>query len=134
MDDLTLIGHMAGGGQALATKLRGQGFSDVTHLLEQDPAVLAKKLDVSEAVAQRIVRAARALQKVGPPRPKPAKQVVAASKSTKRIQKRTASQASKRAAAPAAGVVARRVKRNRYWKIVGPILGVGLIGLLFRRE
>ena len=136
MDELTLISHMTGGGEAVVHKLRERNLTDPAILLEKNPEDLAKELDVSEEVAGKILTAARAIRKAEPPRPK-GKEVskedqalAAAGEAISSAIQRTP----KRKPGRVGVVPVKRVRRRRYAKALFPILGLVLIGAMLRNQ
>ena len=142
MDDLTLIGHMAGGGEALAQQLREKGFGDVGQILGQEPSLLAQQLAIDEDTAKKIIAAAKALAKPkgiatepsvvsdGAKAEEPTRVAVVEEKP--RVKKAATAKTRKRRPAPVTGTWV-TIRRKRYWKVVLPLLGGVLIGSLLNQ-
>ena len=136
MDELTLISHMTGGGEAVASKLRERGLTDLAVLLQKNPEELAKELDVSETMAGKIMTAAGAIRKAEPPQSngnkvsKADKAIGAAQGASAKIIEGTPTRRPGRARV----VPVKRVRRRRYAKALFPILGLVLLGAMLRHQ
>lgn len=134
MDDLTLLAHMAGGGAALASQLREKGLTDLALLLQKTPEDVAKEFEVTTEMANKILKAVRAIRKVNSP--KPSAKAAAPQPHPKKEERliAAAEQAISKAIKKTPAPVGRVFRNKRYWKVVAPILGVALIGVLLRPD
>ncbi len=134
MDELTLISHMTGGGEAVANKLRERGLADISVLLGRHPDALAKELDVEREAAQRIIVAARTIRGEGPARPKTQgrRQATKALAAAEHAISTVITRAPKKGSRAAGAGVVKQNQRMRYGKLLFPILGLVLLGAMLR--
>ena len=141
MDDLTLIGHMAGGGEALAQQLREKGFGTLNQILRQRSSDLVQQLAIDEETAKKILAAAKAIAKPAAPVATPSlvsdgakgeEPTRVAAEEKPRVKKAATAKTRKRGTAPVTGTRV-KVQRKRYWKVVLPILCIVLIGSLLNQ-
>lgn len=90
MNDISLIGHMSGQGEAVADKLRQAGYNTLQKIIEEKPSVLAESTGLEPGVISKIIASAKSL---GPVRP--------AAKTKAKTKKKAKKKVSKKAAAPA---------------------------------
>lgn len=80
-DDISLIGHMSGQGEAAADKLRQAGYTTLQKIIEEKPSVLAESTGLEPSIVRKIINSAKSL---GGGRP------VAKTKVKKKAKKKTA--------------------------------------------
>ncbi len=126
-NNLVLIGHMSGGGEALVDKLKEKGLTDVEKIIAQDVDSLSGALEVDKDTAEKIISSARTIIK---DEPKPAE--------AKPVRKEKISPAPKaEKEKPILVKKAFPVKtglRRRVWKIILPIIALTSIGMILRRR
>jgi len=72
MDDITLIGHMSGEGEAATNKLRRAGYTTLQKILTEEAPLLAKNTGLQPDTVNKIMGSAKTLSAMRPaPRPKP---------------------------------------------------------------
>ena len=69
-DDISLIGHMSGQGEAIADKLRQVGFTTLQKIIEEKPAVLAESTGLEPNIVSKIINSAKSLGTARPAKPK----------------------------------------------------------------
>ncbi len=141
MDDLTLIAHMVGNGKELAQKLREKGFLDLKNIVEQEPFNLAKQLDISEEDASKIVASAKAIFKpevsitvpILAAKEEPEgeeKKIVVPEKN--RVGPKTKKEKPVILVKESMAYKKRKPFIKKYWKVILPIAGLALIGVLLK--
>ncbi len=161
MDDLAFIAHVVGG-KELEQKLRDKGFTGFQSLVDKEPVQLARELEISEEMAQKIIDAVRAAFSVEPseakeqlhppspeegenntgttamaagPHPEPLEEGLKQIQQEKLIRRKRKVVAAprKRKQVFVKELSFRKIPPKRYWRFVLPVLGVVLLVSLFNR-
>ncbi|MFH1519944.1 MAG: hypothetical protein ABIE75_05200, partial [Candidatus Omnitrophota bacterium] len=103
MDNIALIGHMSGEGQAVVDKLRKAGFTTLNQIIKEKPAALAVKTGLKSNIVAKIKTSAKALAKTRPTpktkvRPKKKEAKVRGSEKAKTGSKRKKTESKKKIA------------------------------------
>jgi len=88
-DDISLIGHMSGQGEAAADKLRQAGYTTSQEIIEEKPSVLAESTGLAPGIISKIINSAKSLGGVRP-----------VTRTKAKVKKNTKKKVTKKAAVP----------------------------------
>lgn len=60
-DDISVIGHMSGQGEALADKLRRAGYTTIQKIIEEEPSVLSESAGLEPSTVSNVLSSAKSL-------------------------------------------------------------------------